>query len=473
MSVLTVILLPLLTICFLPVKKFNRILFYILIASLGVTNLLFLLLFVKFQKLSLVWNIVFLVDKYSWFLAIIINLAWMITTVYSFSFIKYAFQKKAYKFHFYLSIVLVMVLATVFAGNLVTLFIFYVLTVPFIYPLIVLRETKEAYKAGKNYLISILLPAFFIFLPAIIITYKELGLFDFGDNLNHNLHSKPLLASLLLVMFIIGMSKNCVIPFNNWLPKTALAPAPVSALLHSIADVKSASIALIKIALYVFGLDFLHQLSSKFTLAGCMTYLCGITALYSAYKAFKVDNLKTRFSYSTVTQLSYIITAILIATPTAILGAILHILTHSIAKINLFFIAGFYNCVYGTTSAKKISSIAPHTKYLAVCVGICGLSIAGFPLFAGYLSKDLMLLEELHAGNYAAAIFLLVGSIINVFYILPIIKAAFWGKADENITKQKVPLAMQISISACVIILILLSIYTYNIIRAFEILPNK
>ncbi len=466
---LVVILLPILSIVFLPIKKTNKILFYVLVCSLGLINLSILLFDTyEFQKISLGYNFVFLVDKYSWFFAIIVNLAWIITNIYSFSFIKYQFQQKAQKFHLYLSLVLTMVLATGFAGNLFTLFVFYVASIPVIYPLIILRDTKESHQAGKIYLKSTLLPALFIFLPAVIITYQQLGFFDFGDNLPSILINRPRLASILLIMFVIGMSKNCVMPFNNWLPKTMLAPAPISALIHSIAAVKSGSIALIKIAVYIYGLDFLHQLTSKFYWAGSLTYICGITALYAAYKAFKVDDLKMRLSYSTVSQLSYIITAILIATPTAILGAILHILTHSIAKITLFFIAGFYNCVYGTTSVTEIRRIAPHTKWLVACFGICGFSIAGFPLFAGYFSKDLMLLEELHSGNYAAAIFLLIGSIMNIFYIAPIIKAGFWTEPEIGFNKKPIPIGMKISISLCMLILILLSFYTYYVIRIFE-----
>lgn len=466
---LFVILLPILSIVFLPIKKTNKILFYILVCSLGLINLSILISNVsEVQKIDLGYNFVFLVDKYSSFFAIIVNFAWIITTIYSFSFIKYQFQKKAHKFYSYLSLVLTMVLATGFAGNLFTLFVFYVVSIPFIYPLLTLRETQESYKAGKIYLQSTLLPAFLIFLPAIIIIYQQLGSFDFGDHLAPALIDKPILSSILLIMLVIGMSKNCVMPFNNWLPKTMLAPAPISALIHSIAAVNTGSIALIKIAVYVYGLDFLHKLTSKFYLAGSLTYICGITALYAAYKAFKVDDLKVRLSYSTVSQLSYIITAILIATPTAILGAILHILTHSVAKITLFFIAGFYNCVYGTTSVTEIRKIAPHTKWLVACFGICGFSIAGFPLFAGYFSKDLMLLEELHSGNYAAALFLLIGSIMNIFYIVPIIKAGFWTKKEVGFEKKPIPVGMKISIAICMLTLALLSFYTYYVIRIFE-----
>lgn len=469
MGILSVILLPLITLIFIPLKKISRKVFYIAVCCLGLTNIL-LLIFLDnhLQKFDLGFNLTFLVDKYSWSFAILVNLAWIITTIYSYSFIKYNFQKSAHKFHFYLSIILVTVLASAFAGNLFTLFIFYLLSIPLIQPLLVLRNTNQARDAGKFYLKANLLPAIFILLPAILMIYQMEGHFDFGDKLPPTLLQKPFLASLLLLMFIIGMSKNSVFPFNTWLPKTMQTPAPVTALINSVAAVNLGSISLIKIAVYIYGLNFLKLLSSKIFYAGSLTYICGFTALYSAYKALKTRDLKVRFSHSTVSQLSYIITAILIATPAAILGAVLHILTHSVAKICLFFIAGFYNCVYGTTDIDSINKISPHTKLIAFCTAICGFSIAGFPLLAGYFSKDLMLLEELHAGNYAAAIFLLIGSVMNILYILPLVKNSFFNKSIEKIEVKPIPKAMLITIVLCIFILVLLSLQTYTLIRVFE-----
>jgi formate hydrogenlyase subunit 3/multisubunit Na+/H+ antiporter MnhD subunit len=249
-----------------------------------------------------------------------------------------------------------------------------------------------------------------VLLPAVLITSHLTHYANFGDNAITNLSSKPVTASILLAMFIIGMSKNCVFPFNRWLPNTMQTPTPIAALIHSVAAVKVGSISLIKIAVYIYHLDFLHKLNANFFMTGWLTYLCGFTALYSTYKALKTSDLKVRFSESTVSQLSYIITAILTGTPTSILGAKLHIITHSIAKCCLFF-------------------------------------IAGFPFLAGYLSKDLMLIEELHSGNY---------------------KASFFNPKPEEIENRAIPLSMKIAIILATLIIIAISIYTYTVVRVIE-----
>jgi multicomponent Na+:H+ antiporter subunit D len=328
------------------------------------------------------------------------------------------------------------------AGNLITLFIFYIIGIPLTFPLINLRENAASLSSARNFLKQTLLPSIFIFLPAIIITENLIGhvSFDGSSTLGSN-NINPMLGGLLLLMFIIGISKNSVFPFHTWLPGTNSAPAPISALIHSVATVKTGSIALIKIAVYIFGLDYIHVLTSNFLTGGWLTYLCGLTSVYTAYKALTTDNLKQRFGYSTVGQLSYIILAVLIGTKTGIIAATLHIVTHGIAKSCLFYVAGFYNSVYHTTSAKEIGKIMPSTRFVAFVIAVCGLSISGFPFLAGYYSKDLMLIEEWHSHYYSSAIFLLIGSIINIFYIIGPVKSAFKA-VDPELQVKQIPLSM-------------------------------
>lgn len=409
--------------------------------------------------------LVFSLDKYSWLYVLLIGICWFITMIYSYDYTLYNFQEKSRKFHAYLGIVISALTASGLSGSLFTLFIFYVISIPLTYPLLTIRQTMDSKQVGKMYLLSTLLPSFVILLPAILIIVYYSGNYNFSSGAYANIRDNEGLSSLLLLMFIWGFSKNSVAPFHFWLPKTSHAPAPVSALIHSVAAVQTGSIALIKIGVYVFGMDYLYQLNSYFFQTGWLTYLCGFTALYTAYKAYQTDDIKKRFSYSTVGQLSYIITAILIGTKTSIMGAMLHILTHSFAKMSLFYVAGYYNSFYGTVKTYRIAKIAPRTRWLVFTIGISGLSIAGFPFMAGYYSKDYMLLEEIHTKHYAAAIFLLLGSVINILYILPIIKAGIFGKIDEDIKIHPIPPGMKLAIFLCVAIVISFSFYTYYLIR--------
>ena len=434
---------PIIALGFLPLKKKKRNLFYI-ISVLIASSSIFLSFSCEINsKFSFdPFAFVILIDKFSKIFLILISCSWLISIIYSFSYTRYNFQEKKTDFFIYLNILLTVVMINACAGNLTTLFIFYVIGIPLTYPLIKLRGNKSDTDAAKTFFKQTIIPSFLIFLPAIIIVEYLIGhvSFDANSTLGSN-NVNPVLGSLLLFMFIIGISKNSVFPFHTWLPNTNSAPAPISALIHSVAAVKTGSIALIKIAVYIFGLDYVHQLTSEFLTGGWLIYLCGFTAVYTAYKALSSDDLKKRFAYSTVGQLSYIILAVLIGTKTGILAATLHIVTHAIAKSCLFYIAGFYNSIYNTSSAKEIAALMPSTRFIAFVIALCGLSISGFPFLAGHYSKDLMFIEEWHTHYYASAIFLLIGSIINIFYIIGPVKSAF-RPVNAKLQVKPIPLPM-------------------------------
>lgn len=467
MILVFIILIPILGSVITSVLKSNKDLYHIILMVLSSINILLLALSVGENDVFHVYGFVyFYIDKLSWFFALLINVMWLITVIYSHSFSAYHFQNKTRKFYVFFNLVVSVLLMNVFAGNTLTMFLFYVLGVPLTYPLITIRPNTE--KVGRYYLVSTLLPAFFMFLPAIIIINVISGGSNFFESSSNEIQEHPIVASICLVLFVVGISKNSVMPFHTWLPKTMIAPAPVSALIHSIGAVKSGVIILTKLAVYVYGLEFLRELTSNFWTGGWLIYLCGITAVYTAFKALRSEDLKVRFSYSTIGQISYIIIAILVATPTAIVAAMLHIITHSIAKSGLFFVAGTYNSLYKTLKADEIAKITPHTKWLAVAVAIFGASITGFPFLAGFHSKDMMLLEEIHTGNYVAAGFLIFGSIVNVFYIWPVVKSAFFYKKKVEMVIHPIPIGMKAAIFVCSIITLSFSTYSFYIIRYFE-----
>lgn len=460
MQFLLILLLPVLTICFLPLKKYSRNLFYMVLMIVSLTHILLsvtLPLNATFEISYL--NLFFNVDKYTRLFIILVGVAWFISIIYTTEFTKYHFQDKTKKFFFLLNSLMTIVLFNAAAGNLQTLFLFYVLGIPFTYFLLKIRGNHKSKVGAKIFLKQTLYPSVFILLPAIVLTYYFIGNTSFSGSktfLTENVN--PYIGGFILFLFILGLSKNATFPFHNWLPRTFSAPAPVSGLVHSVATVKTASIAMIKIAVYIFDVNYIRTLTTDFFTGGFLIYLCGLTAVYTAYKALKTNDLKQRFTLSTVGQLSYILLAVLVGTPIGILAATLHIVTHSIAKSCLFYVAGFFNSFYNTTNAGVVSKLMPSYKFIAVVVAICGLSITGFPFLAGFYSKDLMLLEEYHTGNYASALFLLTGSIINIFYIYPVVRAAF-KKPDVTLERKPIPFAMKAAFVISIVLILTANFY--------------
>lgn len=459
-SLFVLILAPVFSLLFLPVKHKNRNLFYGILLLLSVISIVLafnIQVNTSFDIGAVCFSIT--IDKFSKIFLILVSCTWFISILYSYEFTKYHFQEKRIVFFKYLNVLLSIVMINACAGNIPTLFVFYVIGIPLTYPLIKLRDNAEAAVSAKIFLKQTLYPSLLLFLPAIVMTQKFIGHLSFSENTTFQSQNiDPVLGGVVLFLFVLGISKNSVFPFHSWLPSTNSAPAPVSGLIHSVATVKTGSIALIKISIYIFGLDYMHKLTSVFLTGGWLTYLCGFTAIYTAFKALKTDDMKKRFAYSTVGQLSYIILAILIGTKMGIMAATIHIVTHAIAKSCLFYVAGFYNTVYNTTSLKEIGRIMPNTKFIAVVIAVCGLSITGFPFLAGYYSKDLMLIEEWHAHYYSSAIFLLLGSFINLLYIIGPVKNAFYKKNEAIVTKP-VPKSMLLTFIISIILLVSSNFY--------------
>ena len=105
-------------------------------------------------------------------------------------------------------------------------------------------------------------------------------------------------------------------PFHRWLPSAMVAPTPVSALLHAVAVVKAGVFTMLKVGVYVFGIDFLADTGAS----QWLMWLAAFSILAASIVAMTKDNLKARLAYSTISQLSYITLGMALATSMGAVG---------------------------------------------------------------------------------------------------------------------------------------------------------
>jgi len=476
-SLSIVILLPLIEILTANLAKKNRYLHKLILLKIAVIEILIAINLDISKNIYVInfgfFSLKFMCDIYSYFFTILVIAMWILTIIYADSYSRIAINRKRLSSFFKnLSLSIFAVIGGAYSADLWTLLIFYILLIIFTSILIIQNPSKESIRAKNLYLKTHLLTSIFMLLPAIIIlqSYTHNVNFD-GGNISKIMDNK-LVASSLLFLFIVGISKNCIFPFTRWITKSTVAANPVSALLHSVAGVKSGSIALIKIIVYIYGLDNIRELTSSFFTGGWVFYLCGITAVGAAYQALKSQDIKKRFAFSTISQLSYITSSLMIATPLSIIAAILHIISHSICKALLFYIAGIFSVVYKTRSTIAISRIAPFVKLWIFCIAILGSSIIGLPFLPGSYGKDYMIISEYQTHHYSSLIFLIIGSFINILYIYPIIKAGFFTKKIDQIETAIIPFGMKFAIGLGMIITISISFFMKEIIAFFNIYIN-
>ncbi|HZD25878.1 MAG TPA: proton-conducting transporter membrane subunit, partial [Alphaproteobacteria bacterium] len=215
--------------------------------------------------------------------------------------------------------------------------------------------------------------------------------------------------------------KAALMPVHRWLPAAMVAPTPVSALLHAVAVVKAGVFTVVKVSVYTFGLDYLRGLVT----ADIVLWLAGFTIIAASIVALRQDNLKRRLAYSTVSQLSYVIMAAFILSPLSTIGAALHIAVHALGKITLFMAAG---AIYTAAHKTEISQLAGIGRRMPWTMGaflVGSLSMIGVPPSAGFLSKWYMLLGALEVQQYFAVAVIVISTLLNAAYYLPIVHAAF------------------------------------------------
>jgi multicomponent Na+:H+ antiporter subunit D len=203
-----------------------------------------------------------------------------------------------------------------------------------------------------------------------------------------------------------------------------VAPTPVSAFLHAVAVVKAGVFTMIKMVVYVFGIETVRQSPVAHWLAA----IAGITIVAASLIAMTKDNLKARLAWSTISQLSYITLGAMIATPLALMGAALQVVMHAFGKITLFMCAGAIYTANHTTEISKMRGMGKAMPMVFVAFFVGALSIIGLPPFAGAWPKLLLLMGMTDPMDRWFMVALIVSSLLNILYLVPIPLNAFLKK---------------------------------------------
>lgn len=360
--------------------------------------------------------------------ALVASFLWIVTALYAIGYMRGHHEENQTRFFTFFAIAIAGAMGVAFSANLFTLFAFYEALTLCTFPLVTHHGTEEAKRAGRIYLGILLSTSVGLQLLAIIWTWQLAGTVDFTDGgiLAGTAGNGAL--SVILVLFVFGVGKAAVMPFHRWLPAAMVAPTPVSALLHAVAVVKAGVFTILKVAVYVFGIDLLGVLASTPWLA----WAAATTIILGSLVAFTKDNLKARLAYSTISQLSYIVLGALLANEWGIIGGGMHIAMHAFGKITLFFAAG---AVLVAAHEKDISRMSGLGRTMPITFGaffIGSLSIIGVPPAGGAWSKWFLALGTLEAGQLGLFTVLMVSSLLILVYLLEVPVRAFFGTLPED-----------------------------------------
>ncbi len=374
----------------------------------------------------------FRVDGLGMLFALVASSLWILTSLYGVGYMRGLKEHSQTRFFAFFAVSLCATLGVAFAGNLLTLYLFYEMLSLATWPLVTHHQDKEARTGGRTYLAYLLGTSVGFALPALIFTWiKSGGNVDFGgEAILAHADLGWLQGLLLLLAFAFGFSKAGLMPFHSWLPGAMVAPTPVSALLHAVAVVKVGVFCVIRVVTGVFGVQLLGPkgLNTGIVLA----WIAAFTVIVSSLIALSQDNLKRRLAFSTIGQLSYIILGVALVTELSVTGSVLHIAAHAVGKITLFFCAG---AIFVATGKKYVSEMTGLGKTMPLTMGaffVASLSVIGLPPTAGFISKFHLVLGTADAGQKALLAVFLVSTILNAAYFLPISFQAFFPRAGTT-----------------------------------------
>lgn len=326
------------------------------------------------------------------------------------------------RFFGFFSLAIFAALGVAFAADMLTLFVFFEILSLATYPLVTHDGSPEARSAGARYLVYALGGG-----TALLLGVAGLRAIAPAESFvagGHLVEAEAPVAALRLVFALIASGfgvKAALVPLHGWLPRAMVAPAPVSALLHAVAVVKSGVFGIVRVVHFVYGPDLAARIGGTPVLGA----VAAVTVLFGAAMAVTRDDLKARLAYSTISQLSYIVLGLSLPNAVAVAGALGHIVHHGVMKIVLFFWAG---ALYEELKVKRVSELdgtARRMPLTTAAAASAALGLAGIPPLAGFVTKWLMGTGATAGGSVWATLVYAGAGALAVAYAWPLVTRPF------------------------------------------------
>ncbi len=374
-------------------------------------------------------DIYFKVDEIAILFAGLVSIMWILVGIYTIEYFKKQENYRRYVVVYILALGVLIALS--FAGNLITLYVFFeamtLTTMPFVLHENTVRSTRAAFK----YMFYSIAGAMMSFM-GIVYVYNYANTLKFipGGVLDSAAADHKNLLLIMLMFMLVGFgAKAGMFPLHSWLHEAhPVAPAPASALLSGVI-VKCGVLAIIRVVYNIYGISFIAGTWVQYT----WIILILITIFMGSMLAYREKLLKKRLAYSTISQISYILLGLACFNTYAFVGGVMHTLYHAMVKIVLFLVAGAIIYKTGKTRVDELEGIGKRMPITMTCYTIVSLALIGIPPTNAFLSKWFLVLGSLKSGipviDILGVIVLLVSALLTAGYLLPLsIKGFFPGK---------------------------------------------
>ena len=277
------------------------------------------------------------------------------------------------------------------------------------------------------------------FLIGILILSFYAGTFDFQElnnpqgslilnGVGSSFMGLSVIAWALILMFMGGAGKSAMFPLHIWLPDAMEGPTPVSALIHA------ATMVVAGVYLVARMFPLYYFIDGGFVLQ-IVAYVGAFTSLFAGVIACTQNDIKRVLAFSTMSQIGYMMLALGVSgfsghEGLGYMAAMFHLFTHAMFKALLFLGAGSVIHAVHSNMMKDMGGLRKYMPISNITFLIAALAISGIPPFAGFFSKDEILVAALEKSPLLFAIEWAVAG-VTAFYMFRIYFGIFWGKENS------------------------------------------
>ena len=389
------------------------------------------------------WGIEYRVDALSGFVLVAVSLTASFVAPYARrSIAAEVGEERQYLMYAMYCLCLAGLLGITITGDAFNLFVFLEISSLASYVLIALGAHRRALMAAYQYMLMGTVGATF-YVIGVGLLYLMTGTLNFADmaqRLGGVQDVRPVLAALGFITVGIGL-KLALFPLHQWLPNAyAYAPSMATAFLAATATKVSAYV-LLRFYFTVFDpVPLFERLPTRETFVA-LSVAAMITA--SLVAVFEAD-LKRLFAYSSVAQIGYITLGIGIDNQASLTGSIAHLLNHGVTKGAIFLLIGGVALRMGAArvTVAGLAGLGRRMPLTALGLAIGGLSLAGVPGTAGFVTKWYLIVGALERGWWWVVAAIVASSLIAVVYVWRVIEAAYLRPGPDAGERREAPAAM-------------------------------
>jgi NADH:ubiquinone oxidoreductase subunit 5 (subunit L)/multisubunit Na+/H+ antiporter MnhA subunit len=365
----------------------------------------------------------FIIDGLGVYVAIMAALIGLMIVVYSVGYMKDYSHLGEY--YFLVVLFLGAMMGLVLSANLLLLYIFWEITAICSWRLIGFFREPQHLRNADTALLMTIFGSFFM-LVGMEMVWHEVGSLTISA-----IRGRTISDLAIFLMFIGILAKSAQVPLQIWLPAAGVAPSPVTALLHAA--------VLVVIGVFAFARIFIGAFNLPLNWQYATSTVATVTILVAGGAALVENNAKRILAYSTLGQLAYVYLGFASMTAIGIIGGMVFLMAHSLAKAGLFLCIGIIEHRTHTKDIRELGGMIRTMPVTAVAFIFCALTIVGFPPTAGFIGKLMIIMGALAGGKMIFAVLAVFGALLSLAYILRLFNAVFLGPVKWPNIKEGTP----------------------------------